>query len=658
MSLPWYAASAGVEFFNTMPVAMLLAAATALVLRVLPGGNASTRYAAWWLCLAATLALPVARQLARTSEPEARYAEEAPFSGAAAADIEPPSTAVEPLPEPAPLRDVPPVHDFGGWRIEEQGVVVEPGTLAGALLAVWAAGALFGLFGLLRSYIWIRRRIARGKVIEGGAWIERCLARCPPGRRVQVRWSDEIGVPVAVGFLRPTVLLPSRMAWRLEESEIEDIVVHELAHLARRDDWAHLAERVLASLLWFHPLVRWVMRRIEAERELCCDDWVVRSGAQARSYAASLVKLAEFRRSARLALAATASKPEVSRRVEALLKGRTGNVRISTVGIGMAALLLAALTVATARIPGVLLAMPAPQEAVAPPSPPSPPSQPSPPAMPLPASSLSPPNPAPPRTPASPLSPPAPASSESPASPPSPASPVSPPLDAAPLSPPSPVLIAWAAPPEPPNPPQGTSTPKPTATPKPADPKPSSAAKPLPPAARPNGLLAALRATGYGDLSVDEIVDLKNNGVSADLLLDLQEAGVPRLTARELVQLHQQGVGAGYLHEMLAAGIPGLTIKDVVYFRQNNVDSKLVRAIRALGYGPYTPRQIVDLGNNGVNSSFFEELKSYGITQIDARDAIDARNHGVNGNALREARQYGPNLSIRQIIKLKSAGVI
>jgi hypothetical protein len=109
---------------------------------------------------------------------------------------------------------------------------------------------------------------------------------------------------------------------------------------------------------------------------------------------------------------------------------------------------------------------------------------------------------------------------------------------------------------------------------------------------------------------------------------------------------------------MRAAAIQGLTTEDIVNFRNNSVDPKLVAAIRALGFGPYTPKQIIDISANGVRADLFQALKDNGIHQIDAREVIEARNNGINGSHLREARQFGPNLTIRQIIKLKNAGVI
>jgi hypothetical protein len=195
---------------------------------------------------------------------------------------------------------------------------------------------------------------------------------------VRLLWSDDVRVPVATGFLRPAILLPSHLALHLDEAEIEDIVIHELAHLARRDDWTQLFDRLLGALVWFHPLARWVLARIRAERELCCDDWVIRTGASARGYAASLVKLAEFRRrDPALALAVTSGKNEMTRRIEALLRTRCpSGGGISSLRLMLAGLALASLLVFSIAIPGVLSAVPFPQDDLPPaaPLPPEPPS--------------------------------------------------------------------------------------------------------------------------------------------------------------------------------------------------------------------------------------------------------------------------------------------
>jgi hypothetical protein len=180
---------------------------------------------------------------------------------------------------------------------------------------------------------------------------------------------------------------------------------------------------------------------------------------------------------------------------------------------------------------------------------------------------------------------------------------------------------------------------------------------PVPAADRPTGLLGALTATGYANLSVDDIINLKNNGVDARFLYDLHDNRIGKLSAGDLVRLRQNNLKPSYLSQLLAS-LPDLSIGDAIDFQNHGVNPNLVAAVQSLGFGPYTPKEIIQMAQHGVDPDFFQALKEYGIRQISASEVVRARDHGVGRAAFREARQYGPNLTITQIIKLKSAGVL
>jgi hypothetical protein len=112
--------------------------------------------------------------------------------------------------------------------------------------------------------------------------------------------------------------------------------------------------------------------------------------------------------------------------------------------------------------------------------------------------------------------------------------------------------------------------------------------------------LAALVAAGYGNLSVDEIVALKDHGIDAAFLAGISQSGWERLTAQELIELRDHGV-----------------------------PPEILRALRDAGF-----------------------------THLEIRDVIDAFSWGVRPGTLKEAAQYGSHLTLLQIVKLKQAGVI
>jgi beta-lactamase regulating signal transducer with metallopeptidase domain len=215
-------------------------------------------------------------------------------------------------------------------------------------------------------------------------------------RPVALGLSDEIATPVVTGYARPTVLLPVRVVDRLVSDELDQILSHELAHVRRYDDWAIALQRCVEAVLVLHPLVRFIAKRIELEREIACDDWVL-STQRPQAYASCLTKLAELRvvaRSNRLATAAVEHKSQLSRRIEMLLDNtRSIATHVSPRGLGSLAIFLLILALMGLRLPRLVAYPVAPQAPAPPPAPASP--KPAPPAVPKP------PAPAVPKPPAS-----------------------------------------------------------------------------------------------------------------------------------------------------------------------------------------------------------------------------------------------------------------
>ena len=167
-------------------------------------------------------------------------------------------------------------------------------------------------------------------------------------------------VPTVVGVLKPMILLPLTLTSGLSPEQIESVLAHELAHLRRYDHLVNLLQRVIESLLFFHPAMWWVSHRIREEREHCCDDLVVACGAKPLDYAKSLLRVAELSRAGRgspdpalgsvaaVSLLATGNKPSSLRqRISRLLgESATPSLRVSpralllAIGIPLVALIV------------------------------------------------------------------------------------------------------------------------------------------------------------------------------------------------------------------------------------------------------------------------------------------------------------------------------
>ena len=113
-------------------------------------------------------------------------------------------------------------------------------------------------------------------------------------------------MPTVVGWLRPAILLPIAALASLSPAQVEAILAHELAHIRRHDYAVNVLQTIAETLLFYHPSVWWLSRRIRAEREHCCDDIAVALCGDAVGYAQALAELETWRTvSATMAMAAT-----------------------------------------------------------------------------------------------------------------------------------------------------------------------------------------------------------------------------------------------------------------------------------------------------------------------------------------------------------------
>jgi beta-lactamase regulating signal transducer with metallopeptidase domain len=127
---------------------------------------------------------------------------------------------------------------------------------------------------------------------------------------------------------QPRLILPARLVERLRWSQVDTLLLHELAHVRRRDHWVRWLELVVTALYWWHPVVWWARRELREMEEQCCDAWVVWALPQAaRSYAIALLETVDFLSDTRPALPLAASGlghvNDLKRRLIMIMRGRT-----------------------------------------------------------------------------------------------------------------------------------------------------------------------------------------------------------------------------------------------------------------------------------------------------------------------------------------------
>lgn len=162
------------------------------------------------------------------------------------------------------------------------------------LVAVWLLGVLLLAARLLVGYaatLWLRgaRQPLPAELAEKVAWLGRRLG---VATRCRVFLSARTNEAIAVGCFKPLVLVPLAWANELPASVLEAVIAHELAHIRRWDLWATLLQRLAETLLFYHPAVWWLSRRLSQERELCCDALAVSATRRPAEYVLALEILA------------------------------------------------------------------------------------------------------------------------------------------------------------------------------------------------------------------------------------------------------------------------------------------------------------------------------------------------------------------------------
>ncbi|QNI34271.1 M56 family metallopeptidase [Alloacidobacterium dinghuense] len=269
---------------NSLPEGILVALFAWLLLRLIGRQNSGTRFAVWFMALLAVVCLSLA----------------------------------------------------GGWKLDVgtflpaishlHSQIVVPAVWAVILLSSWAIVSTLAIARLLAGLwqVWAIRRSSK----------EIDLSQLDPNiqklfqnhsRMARLAVSDRVKVPAAIGFWKPAIVLPSWTQRELAPDELKPILIHELTHLNRRDDWTNLLQKIVRAVFFFHPAVWWIDARLSIEREMACDDAVLANTGNARAYASCLIDLLEKsceRRGWTMAQAAVHRAKDLSLRITRILDAK------------------------------------------------------------------------------------------------------------------------------------------------------------------------------------------------------------------------------------------------------------------------------------------------------------------------------------------------
>jgi beta-lactamase regulating signal transducer with metallopeptidase domain len=249
----------GERVLNAVPEGFLIAIFAWVLLRVLRRQNSGTRFAVWFLALLTVAALPMLGFGA---------GEGLMGAGTSSAML---------------------------WGSLRPAITI-PGRWALFVFLAWALGASVGLLRLATG-LWRLRQLRRSCTAILAADLDPAVRATVnaivASRPVTIATSEGVRVPAAIGFWRPTIVLPEWALRELRSKDLNVILLHEFAHLRRWDDWTNLIQKIVRALFFFHPAVWWIENRLAVEREMACDDAVLAETANPHGYASCLVSLLE-----------------------------------------------------------------------------------------------------------------------------------------------------------------------------------------------------------------------------------------------------------------------------------------------------------------------------------------------------------------------------
>ena len=535
------------------------------------------------------------------------------------------------------------------------------------LVEIWFAGVmLLGLRSAGGVFVVERMRRKESNLV-GEQMREFCATlqkKMGLQRLVNFYECNRLDAPAVAGWLRPVVMLPVTALTGLSEAQLSSVIAHELAHIKRYDALVNSFQIGVETLLFYHPGVWWLNKKIREERENCCDDVAVEVCGNPLTYAHALARMAESRMSPRLMMAAN-SRPLAARVARLLGMAKKGEtMRGADLSLGL--LCLSASLMAGVGFVGVVRNVHA-------------------------------------QTPVAPTAAVVPKA-------------VTP--ETAANVPNAPIAVYPAVAPTPVAEPVAATAPVPVvAAPAPAR-KPTAVATPqaaAAPAAAQSGsssYIEEMKAAGLENLTVDQIIALKIQGITPDYVKSMRDLGM-KLDADDLVGMKIQGVTADYVKQMRAATGQNLDMDDLVgmkiqgvtpeyvkqiqdlglkadageivgmkiqgitpeYVREmRKIDPKVdtgdlmgmkiqgvtpeyVKSINALGLHP-DAGELIGMKVQGVDSEYLSKMQAAGF-KLSVEDAIGAKVMGVTPEFIEKARSHGfKDLTMQQLIELKNAGVL
>lgn len=498
------------------------------------------------------------------------------------------------------------------------------------LVEAWLLGVAFFSLRSAGGFIVLERERRRKSALVNPRVLEICRTlerRLGIDRAIaysECRW---LQTPAVIGWFRPIVLLPVTVLTGLSEEQLRSIIAHELAHIRRFDSFVNVFQVCVETLLFYHPAIWWLNKRIREEREHCCDEMAVAVCGNAVEYARALTLLEELRSAPVLAMAANRSP--LAERIARVLGLKTLGHGMRGAGLTGSIFCLTAALIAGNTLLGI--AHPQLQNL-------------------LPAQAAAP----------------------------------IPPLTAQTAS--APIMAQASAPAAKPSParPQETAQPPATSSSSYIDGMKAAGFGDL----TPNQLIALkiqnvtpeyvkeiqaqglqpdvekliamrvqdispeyireLRGSGL-NFDINQLIALKIQGASSNYYAEIKDAGV-QPSVNELIGMKVQGVTPEYVRELRAAGL-ALTSDEVIAMKVQNVTPQYLKAMHDLGLQPDS-RNLIAMRVQDVTPDYVRDIQALGLKPT-VNELIGMRVQDVTPEYIKALQDAGFNFDIHEIISAK-----
>lgn len=191
-------------------------------------------------------------------------------------------------------------------------------------MSIWLTGALLFTVRMLGGFVFLNRLKIRSKPISHPYWNNRVVDICKQLKingKVLLKQVEGISSPLVMGVLQPAIIFPIGLIQALPTEQIEAILVHEIAHIKRKDFLINIVINVLQVVYFYHPAFWWLNARLDDEREFDCDENAMHLSHGRLTLIKALASVSEFQNKQKTpALAFAGRKNQMLKRVQRIAK--------------------------------------------------------------------------------------------------------------------------------------------------------------------------------------------------------------------------------------------------------------------------------------------------------------------------------------------------